>query len=290
MKTIKFNTSDCGVEMQLNVLSSTHIKDSYLKGEQYQTDFFEIAVFKRGRGSVVLSGERIEITNHTVVFLAAFQKRQWHLDPVALDVKVLVFQEEFLNDFFSDKLFSYRLLYFYPANSLPRMVVSKLVIDKICVLLTEIKTELTNNKSDSVHLVRALLYYQLQHFNRDYAQVHQISIEKSLQLYAYQYKQLLEKHILTKQRITDYTTLMGISRITLNSAVKKQFNATATQLLKQRLLYAIKELLVYTDKTVTQIADDLHYSEPHHLLRFFKSQTGKTPGQFRLDYQNGNLS
>ncbi|MNN55072.1 Helix-turn-helix domain protein [compost metagenome] len=87
---------------------------------------------------------------------------------------------------------------------------------------------------------------------------------------------LLEQHIQQKQRINEYTALMGISRITLNHAVKAQFNTTATQLLKQRLLFEVQELLIHSDKSISE----LNFSEPNHLMRFFKAQTGKTISAF----------
>jgi len=80
---------------------------------------------------------------------------------------------------------------------------------------------------------------------------------------------------------------LGISRISLNKAVKDQFNVTATELLKQRLLIEIKDYLVHTELTVAEIAHELHFSEPNHLMRFFKTQTAMTTSEFLLDYQNG---
>jgi AraC family transcriptional activator of pobA len=79
----------------------------------------------------------------------------------------------------------------------------------------------------------------------------------------------METHIKEKQRINDYCMLIGISRITLNAAVKKQFNLTATELLKQRLVTEIKNELIYSDKTISEVAYEYGYPEPNHLMRFF---------------------
>ncbi|MNY59139.1 HTH-type transcriptional activator RhaR [compost metagenome] len=80
---------------------------------------------------------------------------------------------------------------------------------------------------------------------------------------------------------------MGVSRVSLNKAVKEQFNVTATQLLKQRLLVEIKDYLIHSSLTITEIAYRLNFSEPNHLMRFFKSQTKLTTTEFLVDYQNG---
>ncbi|WP_281233840.1 helix-turn-helix domain-containing protein [Flavobacterium gelatinilyticum] len=290
MRTIKFHKSECGVDILLNVLRGNDVKVNYLKTEMYNADFFEILLFKKAKGTLILNQQKITINDDTIVFISPFQKRQWNLEPDGLDFTILVFQEDFLNDFFSDKFFTYRLLYFYQLNFPLSISIDKADLEKACSLLTEIKGELLEPKPDSVHIIRSLLYYLLQKFNREYANRFDLSLEKAENNYAYQFKQLLELHITEKQRIDDYVSLLGISRITINSAVKKQFNVTATHLLKQRLLFEIKNYLIHSGKNVSEIADELHFSEPSHLMRFFKMQTGMTTTEFLADYQNDTFS
>jgi AraC family transcriptional activator of pobA len=151
---------------------------------------------------------------------------------------------------------------------------------KYCNLLTEIKTELVNSKIDSVHIIRSLLYYLLQTLNRRYSEQHGLSLRSTHHNSAFLFKNLMEIHIKDKQRIADYAEILGISRISLNKAVKAQFNTTATQLLKQRLLFEIQNSLLHSNKTINEIAYELHFPEPNHLMRFFKAQTSQTPTEF----------
>jgi len=287
MKTKKFHKTECGVEFLLNVLSFDEVAENYFSNEVINTDFFEIFFFKKGNGSLILNHEKIRITDNSIVFISPFQKRKWELDLNDLDFTLLIFQEEFLNDFFSDKLFTYRLLYFYQLAFSLNMQVEEERIERYCILLSEIKTELLKTKADSVHIIRSLIYYLLQKLNREYAETHQLSIEKHDNNYAFQFKKLIETHIGKKQRINDYTELLGISRISLNKFIKEQFNVTATHLLKQRLLIEIKDYLIHSEMTVAEIAYTLNFSEPNHLMRFFKNQTGRTTTEFLVDYQNG---
>ena len=78
-----------------------------------------------------------------------------------------------------------------------------------------------------------------------------------------------------------------MSRITLNNSVMAQFGVSATHLLKQRLLEELKNELLFSDRNVSQLADEFHFSDPSHLMRFFKQQTGKTFTQYITDYQKG---
>ncbi|MCI9845553.1 AraC family transcriptional regulator [Flavobacterium pectinovorum] len=290
MKTVKFHKSECGVEVLLNVLHGDALSERYLERDTYNTDFFEILLFKTAKGTLILNQQKINITDNTAVFISPFQKRKWVLEKEGLDFTVLVFQENFLNDFFSDKFFTYRLLYFYQLNYPLSISIEKKGLQKALDLLIEIKSELADSRKDSIHIIRSLTYYLLLKFNRVYAEKNNLSIERAENNYAYQFKQLLEKHIREKQRIDYYSELLNVSRISINTCVKKQFNVTATELLKQRLLFEIKNDLIHSGKTVAEIAYDLHFSEPGHMMRFFKSQTGITSTQFLSDYKNGIFS
>lgn len=263
------------------------LKHLYLNPETYNSDWFEILFFRKGKGSLILNQKKIEIKDNTIVFISKFQRREWKLESEDQDFSFLFFQEDFLNDFFADKLFTYKLLYFYQLDYPLALTVTDDEIAKITQALAEIKTELKHSKFDSEHIIRSLLYYLLLKLNRQYAQEYHIPLEKPNNNYAYQYRKLLDMHVCAKQRIEDYTSMLGISRITLNKAIQAQFNVTASHLLKQRLLFEIKNELIYSDLTIAQIADKLNFSEPNHLMRFFKTQTGITTSEFISDYQNG---
>lgn len=290
MKTIKFDKAECGVEILIRVGLGDELKAVYTTTDVYKTDFFEILVFKKASGYLILNGQKITVTDNTIIFISPFQKRQWHLDEANLDFTFLIFQEDFLNDFFSDKLFTYRLLYFYQLDYPLRLQTNKEEIQKICGLLTEINSELRKTWLDSEHIIRSLLYYLLLKLNRDYALQYHLPLEKPENNYAYEFKKLLETHIKEKQRVTNYADLLGISRITLNKAVQAQFGVTATHLLKQRLLFEIKNYLIHSKLNISEIAHELHFSEPNHLMRFFKTQTGQTTTEFLATYQNGSNS
>ena len=53
------------------------------------------------------------------------------------------------------------------------------------------------------------------------------------------------------------------------------------------MLDDIKNMLLYSGLSVKEISSQLHFSEPNHLMRFFKSQTGQTIGEFLDGYQIG---
>lgn len=284
VETYRFHKTDCGVDFLLNVVHLESADGTYLKDIPFNTDFFEVVFFKKGNGRLILNNQQIDLKDNSVVFISPYQKRQWHFDKESdQDFTILLFQEDFLNEFFADKLFTYKLLYFYQLHFPVQMNVDRPFIEKYCALLTEIKDELVHTKAGSVHIIRSLIYYILQKLNREYALRNDLDLEKENNHYAFKFKQLIEINIKKKQRIADYAEMLGISRVSLNTAVKEQFNVTATHLLKQRLLLEIKNYLIHSKLTVSEIAYQLNFSEPNHLMRFFKNQTGMTTSEFLTD-------
>jgi AraC family transcriptional activator of pobA len=289
LQIIKFDKTQCGVEVLLRVGSGDELKEAFIDTNVYKTDYFEILFFRKAKGYLLLNEKKIAITGNTIVFISPYQKRQWKLDPDQLDFTFLIFQEDFLNDFFSDKLFTYRFLFFYQLDYPLSMGITNEEMKKACGILTEINQELKQTKLDSEHIIRSLLYYLLLKLNREYALKNKLPLEKPENTFAYEFKKLMELHIKDKQRVSEYATLLDISRITLNKAVQTHFGVTATHLLKQRLLFEIKNYLLHSELTVAEIADELNFSEPNHLMRFFKTQTGETTTTFLAAYQNGSI-
>ncbi len=97
-----------------------------------------------------------------------------------------------------------------------------------------------------------------------------------------QYKKYLSEYIYEKQKIVDYAELLAISPNHLNKCVKKTLGKSALDLLNEMLLLEAKVLLKQTDLTITEIAYELGKNEIRNFARFFKSQTGMRPSEYRL--------
>lgn len=152
-------------------------------------------------------------------------------------------------------------------------------------LLVRIKEELNHPLADSYHIIVSLLHYLLMTLNRRYSAQYHLPFDAPKNHHAFEFKQLLEKHIRQYQQVADYAAMLNISRITLNASVQAQYGQTAVHLLKQRLLAEIKNEILFTDKTTSELAYEFNFSEPGHLMRFLKKQTGQTVTEFKEEYK-----
>lgn len=277
---LKYSKRSCGVDFLLNTAESSEKTGWFNLDKRYKTDFFEFYFFRKAEGYMLLAGRKIILHPNMVLVISPFQLQEWHVDLDKLDYTFLIFQEEFINNFLSDKYFMYRLLYCYQHDYPTFFDMSTEEMAPLLSQLLQMKKELRNPIADSYHMIVACLYQFLLLLNRFYANRFDLPFDPPLNNYAYQYKELLEKNISEKTRVADYAEMMNISRVTLNKAVMREFGLSAVHLLKQRLLQEVKSDLLFTGLSVKEIAYRLHFSEPNHLMRFFKQMTGQTINEF----------
>ena len=285
--SVPFSKTRCGVDFYINTGESKDICGVLTEHRTFKTDFFSFYFFRRANGYVLLNFRKIELRDDMVLLLSPHQQQEWHVDEAELDYTFLIFREDFMRTFIADKFFVYRLLYYYQTDTPPYLFAAPEELAEYMRLLGKIKQELLHPVADTYNLIVSVLYYLLVVINRAYAKTYRLPVEVPKNNYAFQFKDLLEKHIHTVQRVQEYADMLRVSRITLNNSVMAQFGVSATHLLKQRLLEGLKNELLFSDRNVSQLADEFHFSDPSHLMRFFKQQTGKTFTQYITDYQNG---
>lgn len=285
--SVPFSKTRCGVDFYINTGESKDICGVLTEHRTFKTDFFSFYFFRRANGYVLLNFRKIELRDDMVLLLSPHQQQEWHVDEAELDYTFLIFREDFMHTFIADKFFVYRLLYYYQTDTPPYLFAAPEELAEYMRLLGKIKQELLHPVADTYNLIVSVLYYLLVVINRAYAKTYRLPVEVPKNNYAFQFKDLLEKHIRTVQRVQEYADMLRVSRITLNNFVVAQFGVSATHLLKQRLLEELKNELLFSDRNVSQLADEFHFSDPSHLMRFFKQQTGKTFTQYITDYQNG---
>ena len=285
--SVPFNKTQCGVDFYINTGESKDICGVLTEHKAFKTDFFSFYFFRRANGYVLLNFRKIELRDDMVLLLSPHQQQEWHVDEAELDYTFLIFREDFMRTFIADKFFVYRLLYYYQTDTPPYLFAAPEELAEYMRLLGKIKQELLHPVADTYNLIVSVLYYLLVVINRAYAKTYRLPVEVPKNNYAFQFKDLLEKHIRTTQRVQEYADMLRVSRITLNNSVMAQFGVSAIHLLKQRLLEELKNELLFSNLNVSQLADEFHFSDPSHLMRFFKRETGKTFTQYLMNYKRG---
>ena len=95
------------------------------------------------------------------------------------------------------------------------------------------------------------------------------------------FNKLVETHYKNIRSVKEYADMLHVTPNHLNRLIKQQSHKTASSIIQDRLILAIKTLLKYSDKTISEIAFELNFTDVAHFSHFFKQATNVNPKAFR---------
>lgn len=95
---------------------------------------------------------------------------------------------------------------------------------------------------------------------------------------------LVEQNFKTLHAVTDYANRLGVSPKSISKHFQKLGTKTPSDFIKNRIILEAKRMLIYTDKSVKEIAFYLGFNDPAYFTRFFKKAILKSPLQFKKEY------
>jgi AraC family transcriptional regulator, transcriptional activator of pobA len=98
----------------------------------------------------------------------------------------------------------------------------------------------------------------------------------------FKFKNLVNNCYLTHKQVSAYAEKLFVSANMLNQTVKELTGKTAKEVIAEKIMQEAKKQLRYSTDDVSEIAFYLGFEEPTHFIRFFKSQTGQTPREYRV--------
>ena len=100
----------------------------------------------------------------------------------------------------------------------------------------------------------------------------------------------LSKHYAEDLSLDDVSDGVGITKNYLCNAFRKSTGFTIMECLTAIRIRKAAELIVYSDLSLTQVAESCGYVSPSHFNRIFTRYVGLPPGQCRRAYTSQNLA
>ncbi len=203
---------------------------------------------------------------------------------------MLVFEEEFLLSFFNDRSFLQKFPCLQRNRRSPFYRIDDDLYSRICQVMEQIKTEIHGDEANlrktslleiDRHILRAMLYETLALLKRSDAYTVSEEGDTSVKRYIEPFTVSVEKHFTSQRNIGFYADLLCITPNYLNKIVKQQLGMSAKGYINHRTVQEIKNLLDYTSLSAAEIAGQLHFLSPSYLVRYFRTQTGMTPMEYR---------
>lgn len=95
-----------------------------------------------------------------------------------------------------------------------------------------------------------------------------------------EFRKLLDKHLSEEKSPAAYASMLNISEVYLNEAVKGAIGLSVGAYLRARVIVQAKRLLVYTSLSAKEIAYSLGYNDYAYFSRFFRKQVGVPPSEY----------
>lgn len=92
-----------------------------------------------------------------------------------------------------------------------------------------------------------------------------------------QYSILVDHSFRQEKQVQFYAEKLNMSPKNMAHVFNKYSKTTPLQVIQERTIQEAKRLLLYTDKSIKEIAFELGYEDASHFAKFFKKQTTQSP-------------
>ncbi len=143
-----------------------------------------------------------------------------------------------------------------------------------------------NSPFGSEQLLKNLLEYFLVSLIRKYSEEEKEERKGQEKLSASEIISYIDVNYKEKITLDELAFIFRTNRSTLCKEFKSGTGKTITEYVADKKLLRAMDKIKNTDKTFTEIAEQLNFESIHYFTRFFKKMTGVSPKEFRKDNQN----
>lgn len=244
----------------------------------HRHDYFELFIFRKGGGTHTIDFEPFTILDYSVHIVAPGRVHQMNRDRHS-EGYVCLFEPDvtsgipFLNDFLFDQT-CFSVLEFPPAFNM-------LGNDQVRLeqLTTQFSEEyLSDNawKNESVLHYLALIGVLCVRSRPSFKPL----VAGPTGTVYRDFRKMLHTDFLTKKRVKDYAEQLHVTEKQLNEIVRKQTGNSVSAMIYTRIITEARRLL-NTGISVKETAFALQFDDPAHFSKFFRTQTGISPSDFR---------
>jgi AraC family transcriptional regulator, transcriptional activator of pobA len=248
----------------------------------HRHDFFEVLYLMRGSGFHVIDGNRYDITPPCVFFMSPGQA---HKIEYSHDIEgyLFIFTADFYlaNRINQNSLIEFPFFYNLKQENPPLLLESDHDIRFLEELFKRSISELHQNKDQKLDLLRSLLDIILMTCSSRYQIVENTAMKGKGHILVKQFYHLVEENNYKNLSLKEYASRLAVTPNHLTQTVKLLTGKTSSQIIKAKQILEIKRLLVHTNLSVAEIANQLNFEDQSYFTKFFKRESGYLPLQYR---------
>jgi len=250
-------------------------------------DLFKIIWSKDGALDITIDDYRVTMQKDEVIFCTPLNVIKMPNDTAGL--LTYVFNKEFFCIQTHDQQVSCHGFLFFGSSEPQRIVLSEREAKDFELIFGMLKEDLAVQDHLQGELLRSSLKRMLIKSTRiAKSSLPQPDISNAHMNIIREYNVLVEKHFREFHHVKDYANLLFKSPKTLSNLFPKYSDKSPLMVINDRVILEAKRLLLYSDKSTHEIAQELGYKDPAHFSKFFKKHEGLSPTVFRKKKQVGN--
>lgn len=261
----------------------THLKLHEFVLIPHRHDFFFVAVFTKGSGQHFIDFRKYNIIPGCVYMLSPGQLHSWILSD---DIDGYIFFHT--KDFFEMNS-AYQKVEDYPffcsIYNCPFLQLDQKQLKKIRRIFKEIIKE---ERSEALmRFNRLFLLVQLVYIDlvRLYLPIeHIITQNQDYLMKIRKLEDLISENFRSIKSPNQYAEMMFVSVKQLNRICKECLNKSTSDLIMDRIMLETKRLLVHSSCQISEISEEMGYTDISYFSRLFKKKCGKTPLEFTKAY------
>lgn len=234
--------------------------------------------------SIVIDNIEYRLLKNEMIFLTEFHKIESFNFQSA---RLVRFNRPFYCIIEHDTEVGCKGLLFFGASNVPIVSIPEEEFEKFDVLWKMFRLEMSSKDNLQVDMLRIMLQRLLILCARSYKNSIQFDkLEKSQMDIVREYNFLVESNFLKHHDVAYYASLLNKSPKTLSNLFSIVSKKTPLNIIHDRIMLDARKRILYTDRSIKEIAYELGYEDIQTFSRFFKNKEGISPVEYRLKFKN----
>lgn len=246
----------------------------------HRHDFYEILYITGGEGVHYLDFEAYPIEPPVLYFISPGQIHYWETT-APLQGYPMIFLADFLLQGQQNENILHELDFFYAVGETPALTLHGQDAETMAHLVHAIVDEFGSERFSRNSALRSWFHLLLVQAERLFNSTSEPIERNAPSSLVHHFKQLVSEQFIVEQSVKAYADQLAITPNYLSDTIKTLTGRTPGQIIRQEIALEAKRLLRHTNLTVAEISYRLNFDDPSYFGRFFRRETGTSPGRFR---------
>lgn len=261
-------------------LSAELVKGVVEEGTKpHRQDYEEIIIVTKGKPHHLLDENKIKLTAPIAIYVALGKIHEF-----SPDIDTRGYAVRFTCEFVPQSNFHFYANFLeYIKYSLSEGNAAK-SIESLCEMMLSEYSQPKINYGVLEHLLSALLLKLETEGKKQYGQN---AVTKNADMVSFNtlLRMVEENFRQNKKGVAFYADKLNMTARSLNNITQTVLEKSVTEIIEARKLTQARQLLIHTNKSISEIGFELGYHEKSHFTRVFHNKTGLTPSDYKTKMQ-----